>query len=123
MTGRVLFWLIAALAFSGCRIERHFISPPGVSQTLRADSGDRFYTDLEEDTASGFRWEAVCRDPDVEVKMEHAPGKAEVEIRFHRGYDGPTNVEFSYRRPGDKTPTKKFTLAFYKRTGDCAFWE
>ena len=115
--------LLAALAFAGCSMERHLIAQPGTSQAIRVESGDRFYMDLPEGEPDGARWSATCADPDVEVKIAHAPGAAEVEIRIHRGYDGPSSVAFRYRRPGTKTPLKTFTVALFKRTGDCAFWE
>ena len=132
---RGLLICAALLAGAGCSMERHTLSGAGVSQTVRVESGDRLYLDLEEDSAHGCRWEAVCKDPDVDVKIRHvpcegvggvngAPGRAETEIRVHRGYDGPSAVVFSYRRrSAGPTPLKSFTVTLFKRTGDCAFWE
>ena len=109
-------------ALVGCSVERHVISSPGKSQVIRVESGDRFFMTLDEDAAAGGTWRATCNDPDVEVRVEHEPGKAEVLILVHRGYDGPSAVTFSLRR-GSQKPTKTFTITLYKRTGDCAFWE
>lgn len=124
------------LLASGCAFERHTLSNPGQSQSVRVESGDRLYFDLEENRTTGYSWGFACDDPDVEVKLSHVPGKAapgivgaggkaEVEIRVHRGYDGPSAVRFFYRRPWEKdvAPAREFTITLYKRTGDCAFWE
>ena len=110
------------LALVGCSMERHFLSSPGTSQAVRVESGDRLFMDLDEEPDAGYRWRASCADPDVEVRLEHVEGKAEVTIRIHRGYDGPSAVTFAYGRAGE-TPRKSFTITLYKRTGDCAFWE
>ena len=106
----------------GCSMERHFIASPGTSQAIRVESGDRFFMDMDEEASSGYRWRATCNDPDVEVRIVHEPGTAEVTIRIHRGYDGPSVVTFTYGRKGEP-PRKSFTVTLYKRTGDCAFWE
>ena len=106
----------------GCSMERHTLSNPGTSQTVRVESGDRLFMDLDEAAAEGYRWRATCNDPDVEVRIGHTRGIADVTIRIHRGYDGPSAVTFTYGRAGE-TPTKSFTITLYKRTGDCAFWE
>lgn len=130
-------WAILAFLLpllGGCAVERHYLSNTGKNQVVRVESGDRCYLTLEENRTAGYRWEAHCDDSDVEVKLEHiagrgdnglvgAPGEADVEIRVHRGYDGPTTVTFAYRRPWEKEPVKKFTITLFKRTGDCAFWE
>ena len=110
------------LALFGCSMERHFISGPGTSQTIRVESGDRFFMDLDEDSDAGYRWRATCPDPDVEVSVEHERGTAEVTIRIHRGYDGPSAVTFVCSR-GNESPARTFTITLYKRTGDCAFWK
>ena len=103
-------------------MERHYLSGDGKSQVIRVESGDRFFMTLDEDATAGGRWSAACRDPDVEVRVEHKSGAAEVMIRIHRGYDGPSAVTFTCRR-GAQKPTKSFTITLFKRTGDCAFWE
>jgi len=118
----------------GCSIERHAISSPGTSQAIRVESGDRFYMDLEEDSAAGYKWYGKCADTDVSVIVDHEPGKdgdgqvgalgkAKVTIRVHRGYDGPSTVTFAYRRRGEKVPAKQFVITLFKRTGDVAAWE
>ena len=114
--------LIACLALVGCSMERHYLSNPGTSQTVRVESGDRLFMDLDEEADEGYRWRATCNDPDVEVRIVHEPGTADVTIRIHRGYDGPSAVTFAYGR-GSEKPTKTFTVTLFKRTGDCAFWE
>ena len=118
----LVFLVLAALAFAGCSMERHYLSNPGTSQAVRVESGDRLFMDLDEESDAGCRWRASCADSDVEVHLEHEKGKAEVTIRIHRGYDGPSAVTFTYGRKGE-SPTKKFTVTLFKRTGDCAFWE
>ena len=124
--------LVALALFAGCSVERHALSRPGVNQTVRVESGDRFFMDLEEDSAHGCRWDYRCNDSDVEVRIDHsrdkdgkvgASGQAHVEIRIHRGYDGPSSVMFFYKARGAKTAEKKFTISLFKRTGDCAFWK
>ena len=115
-------------------MERHFIRNPGTSQAIRVESGDRLFMDLEENMTTGYRWDSACDDSDVEVTIRHvpakgngdlvgAPGRAEVTIRVHRGYDGPSVVTFFYKRSWEKEPIRKFTITLFKRTGDCAFWE
>ena len=116
--------LVAALLLScGCSVERHYIQSPGTSQTIRVESGDRLFMDLPEDQAAGYRWYAKCNDRDVEVRIDHDPGEADVTIRIHRGYDGPSAVNFYCKRASDTEPVKAFTITLFKRTGDCAFWE
>lgn len=114
-------YLLALLALAGCSIERHTLSNPGVSQAVRVESGDRLFFELEEQP--GTRWDYICRDHDdnVEVVIDRAERKAKVMIRIHRGYDGPSAVNFFLRRNGAKT--RSFTITLFKRTGDCAFWE
>lgn len=135
MTMRIA--LVAALALCcGCEgIGLRVISDPGKDEVLRVVSGDRIYFELEENTTTGYAWDYVCDDPDVEVTIDHvaadtsnglvgAPGIAKVRIRIHRGYDGPSNVHFVYRRMWEKgPPAKDFDIGLYKRTGDVAFWE
>ena len=126
--------LFLALALAGCSMERHTISSPGTSQAIRVESGDRLFMDLEENRTTGYQWTATCNDPDVEVTIEHEapdpedglvgkPGTADVTIRVHRGYDGPSTVTFCYKRPWEAEPIKTFTITLFKRTGDTAFWE
>jgi len=125
--------LLLVFAFVGCNFGRHAISSPGTSQAIRAESGDRFFMDLEEDSAAGYRWQGKSNDPDVDVVVDHergndgdgrvgALGKAKVMIRVFRGYDGPSAVTFTYRRGGEE-PVKEFVITLFRRTGDCAFWE
>ena len=134
MSGRILIVALVAAALAGCSFERHYLPSGGKNQVVRVESGDRLFMDLEENATTGYRWEATSDDADVEVEIVHvpgksdeglagAPGKAEVTIRVHRGYDGPTAVTFRYKRPWEKEPLKKFTVTLFKRTGDCAFWK
>jgi predicted secreted protein len=129
--------LLAALALglAGCHLNRrYFAVEPEKNQAVRVQSGDRLYFELEENATTGYSWTATCDDADVSVTIVHkaadardglvgAPGKAEVEIRVHRGYDGPSTVSFAYRRPWEKSPVKEFSVALYKRVDDTAFWE
>ena len=135
MTARLLATAALALA-CGCEgIGVRVVENPGRDEVFRVVSGDRIYFDLEENATTGYMWDYVCDDPDVEVTIDHvsadtpdcrpgAPGLAKVRIRIHRGYDGPSNVHFVYRRPWEKgRPIKDFDIGLYKRTGDVAFWE
>jgi predicted secreted protein len=126
MIARLLATVALALV-CGCEgIGIRVIEKPGRDEVLRVVSGDRIYFDLEENAAAGYTWDYVCDDPDVEVTIDHvaASGIAKVRIRIHRGYDGPSNVHFTYRRPREKgRPEKDFDIGLYKRTGDVAFWE
>ncbi len=137
---RSLFTVLALCASSaflcGCEgIGIRHISDPGRSQVLRVVSGDRIYFDLKENVTTGYEWDFICNDSDVEVTIDHfgadaddasagAPGLAKVRIRIERGYDGPSTVRFVYRRKWESAPpAKEFTITLYKRTGDVAFWE
>ena len=125
---------LLALAFlAGCNmVWRKILSNPDKNQVVRVEKGERLYFDLEEDVDAGYRWDFTCDDADVEVTLDHqAPdggdegrelGTAEVRIRIHRGYDGPSAVRFFYKSPG-KPIEKEFTITLYRRIGDYAFWE
>ena len=128
--------VLAAALLGGCEgVGMRIVAEPGQNQVIRVTSGDRLYFDLEENATTGYCWDYKCDDPDVEVTIDHAapepgdgrvgaPGLANVRIRIHRGYDGPSTVRFIYRRRWEKTPpAKEFTITLYKRTGDVAFWE
>ena len=125
-----------ALAFlSGCNmVWRRILPDPEKNQVIRVEKGERIYFDLEENGTTGYQWDFTCADPDVEVTIDHCgpsaedglvgkPGRAEVRIRIHRGYDGPSDICFRYKRSWEKEPIKKFTISLFRRTGDCAFWE
>ena len=125
---------LVALLLAGCAVERRYSVVPERNQVLHAESGDRFIFDLEENMTTGYSWRATCDDADVDVSIRHVagvsdeglvgvPGKAEVQIRVHRGYDGPSKIRFLYKRDWEKKPVKEFTITLYKRTGDRAFWE
>ncbi|MBO7684237.1 MAG: hypothetical protein J6T51_05895 [Kiritimatiellae bacterium] len=116
--------LAAALALAGCATGRRYSAvEPGVNQSLRVESGDRVFFEMEEDAKADGLWEATCDDGDVEVRIDHAGRAAKVEIRIHRGYDGPSTVTFSCRRANADRPSRRFTVALFRRTGDAAFWE
>ena len=135
MTVRLLVFAALALSLAcGCEgIGRRVISDPGKDEVLRVVSGDRIYFTLQENVSSGLAWDYVCHDPDVEVTIDHerdssddghgTAGRAEVRIRIHRGYDGPSTVRFVLRRSGSRHIAKEFSIGLYKRTGDVAFWE
>lgn len=114
--------LLAACGLVGCDLGRHWLSDTPRDQVVKAESGDRFYLTLVEDSVVGARWSAKSNDRDVTVEVAHRPGKAKVEIRVHRGFDGPATVSFTCRqKSGDSPPG--FSVVLYKRTGDVAFWE
>ena len=123
--------LLAAVLLAGCEGPGYrTVSEPGCSEVIRVVSGDRIYFSLDEGEAAGGSWDFACDDPDVEVTIDHereasgAPARAKVRIRIHRGYDGPSTVDFFRRRRGGPPESAgRFTLSLFKRTGDCAFWE
>ena len=127
----LVFLSLALLA--GCNmVWRRILSNPDKNQVVRVEKGERLYFDLEEDVDAGYRWDFTCDDKDVEVTMDHEPpggggrgrelGTAEVRIRIHRGYDGPSAIRFFYK-PAGKPIEKEFTITLYRRIGDYAFWE
>jgi len=116
----VIVGVVLAVGLSGCDFGRHWVTGPLEDRVLRAESGDRFYLHLEE--ADGCRWSATSDDSDVEVTIDHRDGSADVEMRVHRGFDGPSMVTFRCRERGKKQP-RTFTISFYRRTGDAAFWK
>ena len=124
------------LALAGCQVvDRRLVLDPGENRVYQVQSGDRLYFDLEEDTAAGQRWTCRCDDDDVEVSIDHSrpksaakglcgeKGEAEVRIRVHRGYDGPSTLIFACRRGNDSKTVRQFTITLYKRTGDTAVWK
>ena len=122
MRGAARVLLAACLALTGCDfVTWHSLSHPGESQVVRVASGDRYFFTLDEE--EGCRWDFVSDDPDVAVRLDHGDGKAKVEVRIHRGYDGPSAVRFTYVRAGTGEEIRHFTLSFYRNTGDRAFWE
>ncbi len=123
---KVLAAAVAIAFVCGCEgIGRRVVSDPGENQVLRVVSGDRLYFSLDENASAGFEWDYTCDDGDVTVTIDRfSPGRADVRIRVHRGYDGPSTVIFRLRRTREKSPpVKEFTITLYKRTGDVAFWE
>lgn len=132
---RVLPALAAVALLGGCNmVMRRTLDNAGRNEVVRVEGGERLYLTLEENAPVGCRWCASCRDPDVSIEVAHegdepssgsagAPGRARVEIRIRRGYDGPSTVVFEYRHPRGREPLKRFALALYRRTGDCAFWK
>ena len=120
--------LVVALV-AGCATGRRFQAvEPGVNQVVRVASGDRMFFELEE--PRGFRWDFECDDGDVSVSLKRGQGEVggtsvvRVEIRIHRGYDGPSAVTFMKRaQNGAPTADGRFTVTLYKRTGDTAFWK
>ena len=115
---------LAASAFAGCATGRRFSAvEPGVNQVLRVTSGDRVFFEMEEDPMGDGLWDFVCDDHDVEVRIAHEDRVAKVEVRIHRGYDGPSAITFSCRRARGGAPSRQFTITLFRRTGDAAFWE
>ena len=125
--------VILLMLTSGCNmVWRKILFDPEKNQVIRVEKGERIYFDLKEDVDAGCRWDFTCDDADVEVTLDHEPpdggdegrelGTAEVRIRIHRGYDGPSAVRFFYKSPG-KPIEKEFTITLYRRIGDYAFWE
>jgi len=115
--------LLAAVALTGgCSMSmRRTLENTGSNQVVRVESGDRLLFELEEEP--DCLWDASCADSDVDVTIDHKKGKAKVEIRIFRGYDGPSTVVFVCRPEGKGEPKQKFTLSLFRRTGDTAFWK
>ena len=109
----------------GCFVDRRFISDPARNRVIRVETGDRIYFTLDEPADNPRRWSYSCDDPDVEVRLDHEPGCAEVRLRIGQGYDGPSFIHFQYAREDaeDKDVTSEFTLTCFERTGDAAFWK
>ena len=134
---RAVLAIASLLALAcGCEgIGYRVVSEPGKDEVIRVVSGDRIYFDIEENATTGYEWDFVCDDKDVDVTIDHvaadasagrvgAPGRAEVRIRIHRGYDGPSAVTFMKRaQNGAPTADGRFTVTLYKRTGDTALWK
>ena len=121
---KLVFPLCLGLLLGCNMVCRRTLPDPGRNQVIRVESGERICFDLKENRAAGCQWDVVCTDSDVEGTIGHRPsGVADVCIRIHRGYDGPTDVSFKYGRSDEKAPQRQFTLSLYRRTGDCAFWE
>lgn len=118
----VLAALLMLAGVAGCDLGMHWITGPMEDRVIRASSGDRFYLELEEGGVESRRWSAKCDDPDVSVSIDHRDSAAKVEIRVHRGFDGPAAVTFRCRQRSGEPP-RGFTISLYKRTGDVAFWE
>lgn len=112
--------VIAAVA--GCDFGRHTLVNSTEDRIVRAESGDRFFLELDEGGVESKRWTAKSSDPDVTVSLKHRDGKAAVEMRVHRGFDGPATVTFTCKQRSGEPP-KDFAIVLYKRTGDAAFWK
>ncbi|MBO5751437.1 MAG: hypothetical protein J6R80_03435 [Kiritimatiellae bacterium] len=133
-----IFFAAAALAALVCGCEGigyRVVANPGENQVMRVVSGDRIYFSLPEIRESGYIWDYTSDDSDVSVTIDRDESlnrdkslssslEANVRIRVHRGYDGPSTVNFFLRhKSGKESPIKEFTITLYKRTGDVAFWE
>ena len=114
--------LLACLVLAGCQLGlSRSLENPGTSQVLRVVSGDRMRFELP--TETGCVWRATTDDPDVAVSI-HAHGETSaVEIRIHRGYDGPSIVRFRQLETRTDRQVSTFTLSVYRQTGDTAFWK
>lgn len=132
------FLASAALAalLCGCEgIGYRVVENPGENRVMRVVSGDRIYFSLPEIRESGYMWDYVCDDDDVSVTIDRDESlkrdktsasslEANVRIRVHRGYDGPSTVTFALRgKKANEPPVKEFTITLYRRTGDVALWE
>lgn len=127
--------LMVLVLLCGCASNVHFLTvDPATNRVIRTESDNKYFFDLEENATTGYMWVCSCDDPDVDVDIEHvpgncekglvgAPGKAKVSIFVHRGYDGPSLLEFGYKRSWEKEPIKRFTIMFYRCTGDAAAWK
>ena len=123
---RLIAVLGVASALCGCRvIDRKLIFDPGKNQVIQTESGERYYFSLDERGGDGAVWDARSDDGDVDVSVYHTypPTEASVRIRVHRGFDGPSTVYFVRKKPGSSEVVRKFTMSFFKRTGDIAVWE
>lgn len=114
---------VCLLMTSGCSVERHNLKGMPCNRVVRVESGDRLFFDMSEPAARGARWSATCSDSDVDVTLRHVKDRVQVEIRIHRGYDGPSSIDFAYSERGEARPAHGFSVTLFKRTGDVAFWE
>lgn len=91
------------------------------NEVLRVESSQRIFFELPIDP--GHMWDAVDDDDDVDVMFKRDGDHADVELRIHRGYDGPSVVRFRYRKDGTNRVLEEFTLSLFRRTGDQAYWK
>lgn len=119
---RVLILFVGLMVLAGCQLGLYrSIDHVGQDQVVCVKSGDRIVFELP--TTRGASWVATSDDPDVTVQVHPAGETAEVEIRVHRGYDGPSLLKFRELRDETREELKRFTLSFFRRTGDAAFWK
>lgn len=116
------FVLLPCLVLAGCQLGLYrSLENPGTSQIVRVSSGDRFCFELP--VEGGCVWRATSDDPDVAVQAYARGNVSAVEIRIHRGYDGPSLVRFRQLEVRTGRQVAAFTLSFYKRNGDAAVWK
>lgn len=127
---------LSAAFLSGCHfIDRHFLDVSSLeNQAVEVEIGDRFYFELDENLTTGYMWDYVCGDNDLEVTIEHTNkdansgmtgvgGKAEVRVRVKQGFRGPSSVVFNYARPWEKKKAiKSFQILFFFRGVDCSLF-
>lgn len=119
---RLLLVFTTLLGVAGCHLGLYrAIDNPGKSQVVRVSSGDRLVFDLP--TSPDSAWVAQSDDSDVTVSVHPQGVKSEVEIRVHRGYDGPSVLTFRELTNSTNEEKNSFILSLFKRTGDVAFWE
>lgn len=119
---RVAAILVGLAVLTGCQLGFYrSLDNPGTDQIVRVQSGDRFVFELPNTT--GLYWAASSDDSDVTVQVYPSGVKTDVEIRVHRGYDGPSLLTFRLLEEETHTEVRRFTLSFFRRTGDAAFWK
>lgn len=117
--------LLLATSFCGCRMDRMTIHEPVGDRVIEVESGDRFFVELEERQAAGYVWEASCNDDrdSVDVTIRHLQNAAEVAIRVHRGFVGPSTVEMVQIKSLDRLDiVRRVRFVLWKRDGDVAPW-
>lgn len=114
--------LAAAFVVAGCQ-QSHWVlwTCAQRNEVVRVESGGRLFFDLPVEPHHG--WDAVDDDDDVDVFFTREDDHVKVELRVHRGYDGPSVVKFRYRKDGSRAVLKEFTLSLFRRTGDQAYWK
>jgi len=131
--------LALAVLGGGCRLGRYELDESMDGQAIEVKSGDRLSIDLEENATTGYMWMTECDDTDIRFEREvldpekddndmpicGAPQKIRITIRVGRGFDGPTHVKLSYRRPWEKNqpPARQIDVVLYHTAEDRAPWK
>lgn len=131
--------LVFAALCGGCRLGTYDLDETIDGQAIEVKSGDRLNIVLSENATTGYLWTPECDDTDIRFEREDleperdendmpicgAPRKIRFIIRVESGFDGPSHVKFSYRRPWEKKtpPARQIDLILYRTAEDSAPWK